>query len=95
MTWLPLFNEDASTPKADIIGFDDKAARKYNLPIGPHATKVRDRNNRIIILRVQHGVSNNTTDHTLLCIFQMRELGIIADDIHKDHPRSNNGDKGS
>ena len=51
MAWLPLFTEDAKTPKADIIGFDDKAARKYNLPIGPHATKARDRNNRIIILR--------------------------------------------
>lgn len=43
MVWLPLFTEDANTPKVDIIGFDDKAARKYNLPIGLHATKVRDK----------------------------------------------------
>ena len=95
MAWVPLFTEDAKTPKADIIGFDDKAARKYNLPIGPHATKTRDRNNRIIILRAQHGVSNKTAEHTLLCTFQMRELGIVVDDVHVDHPRSNIGEKGS
>ena len=43
--WIPLFSEGPHTPKADIIGFDDKAARKHGLPIGPHATKVKDRNN--------------------------------------------------
>ena len=95
MAWLPLFTKHANTPKADIIGFDDKDGRKHNLPIGPHATKVRDRNNRLIILRVQHGISNNTAKHTLLCTFQMRERGIIVDDVHLNHHKSNSGEKGT
>ena len=95
MAWLPLFKEGPNTPRADIVGFDDKAVRKYGLPIGPHATKVKDRNGRYIILKARHGVSNSTAEHTLLCTFQMREMGIIVDDVHNTRPRSNNGEKGT
>lgn len=91
--WIPLFSEGPNTPKADIIGFDDKAARKHGLPIGPHATKVKGRSNRYIILRVLYGVSNETSDHTLLCTFQMRDMQIIVDDINNSHQRPSNGEK--
>ena len=42
-----------------------------------------------------HGVSNETSDHTILCTFQMRDMGIIVDDVHNTHPRSSNGEKGT
>ena len=41
-SWLPLFTVGPHTKKSNIIGFDEMAARKKNLPIGPHATKVKD-----------------------------------------------------
>ena len=70
-------------------------ARKQNLTIGPHATKVKDNRRRTIILRASHGVSNNSVNHTLLCAFEMREIGIIVDDVHKTHTKSIKGDKGT
>ena len=94
-SWLPLFIEGPLTKRADIIGFDDKAARKHNLPIGPHATKVKDTNNRTIILRGQHGVGNRSSNHTLLCTFELREMGIQVDDVHTRHIKSTNGEKGT
>ena len=33
--WRHMYSLTPSTPKADVIGFDDNAARKYNLPSGP------------------------------------------------------------
>lgn len=93
--WIRLFSEGPNTPKGDIIGFDDKAARKHGLPIGTHATKDKNRNNWYIILIALHGVSNKTSDHTLLFTFQMRDIGIIVDDVHNTYPRSSNGEKGT
>ena len=68
-SWLPLFIEGSLIKRADIIGFDDKAARKQNLPIGLHATKVQGANGRTIILRGQHEVEKKSSNHTLLCTF--------------------------
>ena len=93
--WVALFEETANTPRADVVGFDEKVARKHGLPMGPHATKIQDTNGRWIIIRATHGVSNKTSPHTLLCTYEMRDIGIIVDDVSKSHPRSNNGDKGT
>ena len=41
---IPLFEETPDTLKSNI--FDDKAARKHGLPIGPHAKKVQERNDQ-------------------------------------------------
>ena len=49
-SWLKLFTINKNTPLADVIGFDSQAARKHNLPIGPHATKTIDSKGREIIL---------------------------------------------
>ena len=70
---------------ADVVGFDSQAVRKHNLPIGPHATKITDTNGREIILLAKHGVGNPSSKHTLLCSYQMREMGIIVDDVHVRH----------
>ena len=53
----------------DVVGFDSQAARKHNLPIGPHATKTTDINGREIILVAAHGVGNPSSKHTLLCSY--------------------------
>ena len=45
-SWLPLFIVGPHTKKTDIIGFDGMAARKQNLPIGPHVTNVKDNKGR-------------------------------------------------
>ena len=64
-----MYDLKPSTPRADVIGFDDDAARKHNLPIGSYATKVIDNNGREIIMYAAHAVENESSDHTLLCSF--------------------------
>ena len=50
---------------------------------------------KYIILRAEHGVSNPTANHTLLCSFECREMGIIVDDCHKRNNKSIDGTKGT
>ena len=38
-SWIKLFTVNKNNPMADVVGFDSQAARKHNLPIGPHAKK--------------------------------------------------------
>ena len=80
---------------ADLIGFDEACAKERRLPIGPHATLVKLDNGERIILRAEHGVSNPTANHTLLCTFECREMGIIVDDCHKNHLKSIDGSRGT
>ena len=91
----PLFTQDNHTPLADLIRFDEAFSKKRDLPIGPHATLAKLNNGKNIILRAEHGVSNPTANHTLLCTFECRELGIIIDDCHKRHYKSLDGIKGT
>ena len=83
------------TPRADVIGFDTNAARKKGLPIGAYATKTTTSDGKSIILRVKHAVGNASSPHTLLCTFQIRELGIIVDDVSKNHQIDLTGNKGT
>ena len=69
----------------DVVGFDSQAARKHNLPIGPHATEITDSNGREIILVAKYGVGNPSSKHTLICSYQMREMGITVDDVSARH----------
>ena len=66
-SWLKLFKVNKNTPLADVIGFDSQAARKHNLPIGPHATKISDSKGREITLITKYGVGNPSSKYTLLC----------------------------
>ena len=93
--WIPLFQQGPHTPTADLIGFDNIHVRKQGLPIGTHASLVRTENNELIILRAEHGFSNPSTTHTLLCTFECREHGIIVDDCHKKHVKSVDGTRGT
>ena len=92
---MKLFTVNKSTPLADVIDFDSQAARKYNLPVGPHATKVIDSKGKEIILVAAHGVGNPSSNHTLLCSYQMREMGIMVDDVHTCHVKGPMGALGT
>ena len=93
--WIKKITVNKHTPMVDVIGFDSQAARKHNLPIGPHAIKISDSNGREIILMAKHGVGNTSSKHTLLCSYQMREMGIIVDDVHTKHAKDITGTLGS
>ena len=93
--WIPLFEQGVHTPTADLIGFDEVHARKKELPIGPHTALVKTIDEKYVILRADHGVSNPTAKHILLCSFECREMGIIVDDCHKRHNKSIDGTKGT
>ena len=80
-SWLKLFTVNKNTPLVDDIGFGSQTAREHNLPTGPHATKTTDTNGREIILVATHGVGNPSSKYNLLCSYQMREMGIIVDDL--------------
>ena len=94
-TWKPLYQVDNTTPRADVIGFDSNAARKKGLPIGAYATKTTTDQGKEVILRAKHAVGNNTSSHSLLCTYQMRETGIIVDDVSKNHTINSKGEKGT
>ena len=94
-SWMPMYILGPQTPKADVIGFDDNAARKHNLPIGPYATNVKDTNGKEIIMYAKHAVGNESSDHTLLCSFHMREIGIIIDDVSSRHINNTSEENGT
>ena len=71
-SWIKLFTVNNNTPLVDAVGFDSQTARKYNLPIGPHATKPTDTSCREIILVAAHGVGNSPSKHTLSYSYQIR-----------------------
>ena len=43
----------------------------------------------------EHGVGNPSSKHTLLCSYQMREMGIIVDDVHTKHVKDQIGTLGT
>ena len=94
-TWKPLQPIDSHTPRADVIGFDSNAARKKGLPIGAYVTKTITSDGKEVILKAKHAVGNDSSSHTLLCTYQMREMGIIVDDVSKHHLSNIHGDKGT
>jgi len=93
--WLPLTPLSGPTVKfANVIGFDEQAARKNNLPIIAAVTLAETKDGKTIMLRAKHLIYNSPSNHTLLANFQMRQLGIIVDDVHENHWKSP-GEKGT
>ena len=92
--WLPLSpTEGPSIKKANIIGFDE-GATKSGLPVIEAVTKVVLRSGETVLLRAKHLVYNNTSNHTLLSTFQLRDVGFVVDDVAKHHLKNNSGEKG-
>ena len=94
-TWKPLNDINDNTPRADVVGFDTNAARKKGLPIGAYVTKTTTTDGKEILLRANHAVGNESSSHTLLCTYQMREIGLIVDDVSKNYIANSDGTKGT
>ena len=81
--------------RANVRGFDDQAAKKLGLPIGTAITKTVTSSGEEIILRAKHAVLNVTSPHSLLSNYEMREAGVINDDVSKNHFRDTDMNKGT
>ena len=89
--WLPLTPLVGPLVKhANVTGFDTEHARKNNLPIGVGATKTLDQNQQPVLLRATHITFNESSTMTLLSNCQMRESGLIVDDVTKRHLKDPN-----
>ena len=74
-----------SPRKANVIGFDSKAAVKRNLPIVSAVAAVDLPNNKTMLVGVHESVSNATAPHSLLSDFQTRECVHLLDAVSKRH----------
>jgi hypothetical protein len=73
-----------NTRRANVVGFDHEAAVKRNLPIVSTITAVYLPNGISVILTVHEAIYNDTSNHSLLSEFQLRDLGVKIDSIcHK------------
>src|SRR5210317_1356320 len=45
-------------------------------------------NGKPIFLRAKHGIQNESSKHTLLSSYQMREVGFVVDDVSTRHMKS-------
>ena len=70
---------------ANVTGFDEEAAKKFGLPIVSAVLKTVNTEGKEIMIRANHLIFNATSPHTLLSTYQMRELGVIVDDVSKRH----------
>ena len=85
-TWLPLTPLSGPTVKfANVTGFDEESAKKFGLPIVQAVIKATSTDGQTIMLRAKHLIYNASCPHTLLSTYQMRELGLIVDDVSKRH----------
>jgi hypothetical protein len=71
--------------KANIIGFDEKVARKNGLPIVSAYTTVVLPDGRRVLLRAHEVVYNKGSAFTLLSEYQCRDYGCIVDSVSRAH----------
>jgi hypothetical protein len=74
-----------SSRRANVVDFDHKTAVKKNLPIVTAITLVDLHNVQSIFLVIHEAIYNDTSNHSLLSKFQLREHGIIIDSICQRH----------
>ena len=70
---------------ANAISFDATVAKKTGLPIIAGAAKAVAASGKVLMLRAKHMICNPTSPHTLLSTHQMRQAGVIVDDVAKHH----------
>ena len=56
---------------------------------------VMTKNHGPVILHAEHMVWNPTSSHSLMSSYQMREVGIIVDDVSQSHDIDTEGNKGT
>jgi hypothetical protein len=74
-----------SSRRANVVGFDHETAIKRNLPIVSAITALDLPNGQSVLLLVHEGIYNETSNHSLLSEFQLREFGIVIDSICHRH----------
>jgi hypothetical protein len=74
-----------SSRRANVVGIDHKAAVKKNLPIVGAITAVDLPDGQSILLVIQEAIHNDTSNHSLLSEFQLREHGILIDSTCNRH----------
>jgi hypothetical protein len=74
-----------STRKANVVGFDHESAVKRNLTIVSAITALDLPSGQSVLLVVHEGIYNETSNHSLLSEFQLREFGIVIDSICHRH----------
>ena len=65
--------------RANVVGFDHDTAVKKNLPIVSAITAVKIPDKQSILLVMNKGIYNKTSNDPLLSELQPRELGVIID----------------
>lgn len=94
--WLPLTpTEGPHVRYANVVGFDNQSACKNGLPIIVAITKIIGKDGQPILACSYHWIYNISSTHTLLSTYELREAGIIIDDVSKCHLCSLNGERGT
>jgi hypothetical protein len=65
--------------RANVVGFDHETAIKWNLPSVSAIAVLDLPNGQSVLLLVHECMCNETSDHSLLSEFQLREFGIVID----------------
>jgi hypothetical protein len=74
-----------SSRRANVVGFDHETAIRRNLPIVSAITALGFPNGQSVLLLVHEGIYNETSNHSLLSEFQLREFGLVIDSICHRH----------
>ena len=87
--WLSLIDLQGPCVKlVNVIGFDENTTRKTGLPIGDMVAKCITQEGETKFLCAKHMIVNVSSQHTLLSSYQMRELGMVVDDVSRRHFKS-------
>ena len=89
--WRVLFH---TKRYANLIGFDRKHAKKNGLPIVNGAAVVTTSTGEEIIVIVNQGVLNESSEITLMSEYQTREYGNVIDSVSKKHAHWDGTTKG-
>jgi hypothetical protein len=65
----------------NVVGFVNETTIKWNLPIISTITALDLPNGQSILSLVREGMYNETSNHSLLSEFQLREFGIVIDSM--------------
>jgi len=71
--------------RANVVGFDHETAIKRNLPIISAVTAVDLPDGQSVLLVINEAIYNESSNHSLLSEFQLREFGVIIDSICLRH----------
>ena len=87
--WLILSpTEGPLVKRANVIGFDRRDAQKLGLAIVIAVSKTTTQTGEERFLHADHLISNPTCPQTLMSSYELREAGLIVDDVSKRHMKS-------